>query len=195
MYIDNDDYGDEDDYDDDEEDNEDDEDDEELIFEFDEQTPTKFNIVLCDYYNDKLHGKPKTDDINTHYLVIYIFKKFDIKQLNRMSRLYIHNVSKIKSTIVPHKIIRNYSNIISKPSYIKPEIAHCLLLPGGEQICILKTFWVRLIQRTWKKIYRIRKEILIKRSNVKSLLFRQVNGKWDDNCKYFPSYKGMLCNN
>ena len=111
-----------------------------------------------------------------------------------MSSFYNSSYLKKKTKIVPHKIIRNYSNIISKPSYIKPEIAHCLLLPGGEQVCILKTCWIRLIQRTWKKIYKIRKEIILKRSNVNSLLYRQVNGKWPNNCKYLPPYKGMLNN-
>ena len=194
MYIEDDDY--DEDYDDDEDDDdEDDDDEEELIFEFDEPSPTKFNIVLCEHYNDKIHGPPNGIEVYNHYLIISIFKKLDIKYLNKMSSFYNSSYLKKKTKIVPHKIIRNYSNIISKPSYIKPEIAHCLLLPGGEQICILKTFWIRLIQRTWKKNFRIRKEIILKRSNVNSLRYRQVNGNWDNNCKYFPSYKGMLCNN
>jgi hypothetical protein len=193
MYIDDDDYDeDDDDYD---EDDDDEADEEELIFEFDEPSPTKFNIVLCEHYNDKIHGTPNGVDIYSHYLVISIFKKLDTKYLNKMSSFYNSSYLKRKAKIVPHKIIRNYPNIISNPSYIKPEIAHCLLLPGGEQICILKTFWIRLIQRTWKKIYRIRKETILKRSNVNSLLYRQVNGKWPNNCKYLPPYKGMLCKN
>jgi hypothetical protein len=52
----------------------------------------------------------------------------------------------------PHLLIRNYDNIIKKPNYIKPEIAQCIKLPTLEIIAVIKTIWIKIIQRKWKNI-------------------------------------------
>jgi hypothetical protein len=75
-----------------------------------------------------------------------------------------------------------------------PEIAQCILLPSGERMCIIKTFWLKLIQRKWKQIYQKRKEIYNNRKLVSSILFREKNGRWPHNCIHIPSLKGMLSN-
>jgi hypothetical protein len=46
--------------------------------------------------------------------------------------------------------IRNFAKIICNKNYIKPEIAECIILPTGETIAILKTFWIRIIQKVYK---------------------------------------------
>lgn len=55
------------------------------------------------------------------------------------------------NTYCKHPIIRNYKNIIENENYIKPEIAKRFYLKGGECVAILKTFWIKIIQRVWKK--------------------------------------------
>ena len=45
----------------------------------------------------------------------------------------------------PHIIIRNYENIITRPNYIKPEIAECIILETHHSVAILKTIWLKLI--------------------------------------------------
>lgn len=57
-----------------------------------------------------------------------------------------------------HPTIRNYHNIISKHNYIRLEIGEYIILPTQEAIAILKTFWIRLVQRTWKKVFKQRRE-------------------------------------
>jgi hypothetical protein len=75
-----------------------------------------------------------------------------------------------------HPTIRNYHNIISNPNYIKPEIGQYIILPTQEAVAILKTFWLRIIQRKWKKVFQERKEK------------RRLN--CDERC--LPSLRGML---
>jgi hypothetical protein len=94
----------------------------------------------------------------------------------------------------PHKLLRNYHNIISQPNYIKPEIAECITLPTGEHIAIIKTMWIKIIQRKWKKIYAIRKHIIKCRSCPASLSTRQLTGNWPPHCISLPLLKGMLSN-
>jgi hypothetical protein len=91
-----------------------------------------------------------------------------------------------------HPTIRNYINIINRQNYIKPEIGQCILLPTQEEIAILKTFWLRIIQRKWKKIYKERQQIIIQRTHPNALYFRRVYGKWPSNCNYLPGLKGMI---
>jgi gamma-glutamyl-gamma-aminobutyraldehyde dehydrogenase len=56
----------------------------------------------------------------------------------------------------------------------------------------LKTTWIRLIQRTWKKIFNMRKNITNKRQNLTSLRHRELTGKWPSDCSYCPTIYGML---
>lgn len=180
----------------------------------------KNKLVLCELHNRKLHGYSKEysdPTIDGHYLVIEHFPSLDdeyhVGETESQSdsdseselengiysatelyktkyiTLYTKYGSKLK-----HPFIRNYSNIISKDSYIKPEIAKCLYLKGDEFVAILKTYWLRLVQRNWKRVYSERKKILKNRMNPASLFHRQVNGKWPNHCSYYPLLRGMLSN-
>lgn len=93
---------------------------------------------------------------------------------------------------IPHKIIRNYHNIISQPNYIRPEIAECFVLPTLEYIAIIKTIWIRLIQRKWKSIFAERKQIQKSRMCLSSISSRQITGIWPKHCQILPGIKGML---
>lgn len=42
--------------------------------------------------------------------------------------------------------------------------------------CIIKTFWLKIIQRKWKKYYN---NMMAKRKNIKNLQLRAVYGKWN----------------
>jgi len=104
----------------------------------------------------------------------------------------------ISNDIIPnnnrsiHPFIRNYKTIISNEHYIKPEIAKCVYLKGDECVAILKTFWLRIVQRTWKRIFKEKKATIALRLTPKSLNYRERNGKWPLNCCRLPRLKGML---
>ena len=48
--------------------------------------------------------------------------------------------------------------------------------PGLERVCILKTHWLRLIQRKWKKIFKQRLNVMKLRCNPKNQQFRSQHG-------------------
>jgi hypothetical protein len=89
-------------------------------------------------------------------------------------------------------VIKNYENIVKNKNYIKPQIAENIVLKSGHTICIIKTIWLRLIQKTWKKIYALRKDIIEKRCKYESIKFREITGSWPNDCIYFPSLNGMI---
>lgn len=93
-----------------------------------------------------------------------------------------------------HPTIRNYHNIVTKPNYIKPEIGEYIILPTLEAIAILKTFWIRIIQKKWKEIFKQRKNIIQQRCYLSNLSIREITGRWPDICLNLPGLKGMLSN-
>ena len=86
----------------------------------------------------------------------------------------IGNVDSAKSTTI--SCIAN--NIIDNGKYIKLDIIEVDVLDGEEMVGYIKTFWLRIIQRKWKKIFKKRKEVIQKRKSLCCLRNREINGKW-----------------
>jgi len=135
-----------------------------VVYEPEELSITQYNIILCEIYNEDLHGQ--SNEAKYNYLVHYRFKKFDINLINELSEL--------------------------GENEFKPEIAQCIYLESQHCVAILKTFWIKLIQRTWKNIFKKRKEVIVKRCQPTSLNYKQINGKWPKNCLSYPGLRGML---
>ena len=55
----------------------------------------------------------------------------------------------------------------------------------------IKTYWLRLIQRSWKRVFQERKNIVRVRSQPYVLFHRQLTGEWIEG-KKMPGIKGML---
>ena len=164
------------------------------IYDADENSPTKYNIVLCELYNNT-HGTPNAElqHLYYNYLTIYRFKTLNINEINEIVFVYndCYEFIENRNRLSP---IRNFENIVTNDWYIKPEIAECVVLESGHNVSILKTFWLRLVQRRWKNIFRMRKNILRLRCQPATLKFREVNGHWPANCANLPSIRGMLSN-
>jgi len=115
----------------------------------------KYNIVLCEIFNPSSHGFDNNSDPNIqgHHLVHTKFKKINWQTINGIIPNYKKHLLKNSENngLNIHPLIRNYKTIISNNSYIKPEIAKVIYLSGGECVAILKTVWIRILQRTWRR--------------------------------------------
>ncbi len=170
----------------------------------------KFHIVLCEIFHPLIHGTDENSDptISGQYIVYnkygYIPPAELIDcELTRNSRsnfnkdLFAYRTH-IRDDIVPnrqfhqHPNIRNYKNIISKRDYVRPEIAKIEYLEGLECVAILKTHWIRLIQRTWKRVYAARQNCIQMRGRPVTLFTRETNGIWPHDCSSLPELAGML---
>jgi hypothetical protein len=165
----------------------DEDDDESSEYEPEEISYTRFNITVCELYNSVVHGPPASNSLHSHYLVLHRLKKYDERLIHQMIWYYTGNLA--DRVNYKHPIIRNYINIHNK---MVPEITECIYLPTGECICIKKTLWIRLIQRTWKKIYKLRQETNALRCLPRNLFYRGITGSWPAECKCSPSIRGML---
>jgi hypothetical protein len=58
----------------------------------------------------------------------------------------------INNPLINHSLIRNYRKIVKQ--WLRFEIAHCIVLSGGEYVAILKTFWIKIIIRAFKNAFK-----------------------------------------
>jgi hypothetical protein len=187
----------------------------------------KNNIILCELYNEKIHGhcEDNGEIINAHYFVIQKIKNIfrqdnynnddDMQSLSSTDTDDIDNddinnsnysvkvkeliqlhmrkyvLLRLNSYLMAHPTIRNFRQIVTRANYIKPEIAECYL-KKGILVAILKTFWLKIIQRKWKKICEERQSVLQKRKSIYNIRYREIHGKWNISCCYLPSIVGML---
>ena len=165
---------------------EDEDEDESNEYEPEETSYTRFNITVCELYNSSVHGTPSFNSLHAHYIVLHRLKKYDERLIRKLIWFY---TGSLESHNYKHPIIRNYQHIHRK---MVPEITECIYLPTGECICIKKTIWIRLIQRTWKKIYKLRQETYALRSLPRNLFYRGITGSWPIECACSPSIRGML---
>ena len=126
-----------------------DEENEYIFYEPEEESLTRYNISICELYNKYIHGNANTE-VLYHYLVHSRYKKLDMEIIGDICNhintkyQYLDNQG--------HNIFRNYREIITNQNYVKPEITECIYLDTEHCIAIIKTFWIKIIQRTWKNI-------------------------------------------
>lgn len=138
----------------------------ETIYEPEEPSETKYNIVVCEKYNRLLHG-PADKIMENQYLTYARFKKLNMN------------------------IIRSF---YSESNRFRIEIAQCVYLPSEHCVSIIKTFWLKLIQKKWKKICKERKLCIERRTTLNAIRYKEIYGKWPNNCLNYPNLKGMLSN-
>lgn len=142
------------------------------IYEPEEPSRTKYTIVLCRFMNlpifvtqDKNKYVYRNED---YHLVEYRLKKYDTTFMNDM--------------------IHKFNTKIKNPTYfMKFEIAQSIYLQPEEYcIGILKTFWIKIIQRVWKKIYALK----MNRAKMSILRNREITLY----SEMTPGLRGMLSN-
>ena len=112
--------------------------------------------------------------------------------MEMLSNYYSHSLYIMDTAVVDHPTIRNYPNIVTRSNYIEPQIAECIELATLETVAILKTMWLRIIQRKWKRICLERNRVISCRKNPINQRIREASGKWPPHCRYLPGLVGML---
>jgi len=160
-----------------------------------ERKTNKFKLVVCDLYNKSYCSPGKKIPILPfkHFLVLYSFTYENFYELLYFIRIFKRKInnrlecySARENNYIYHPVIRNYIHILKQKNYVQPHIAECVYLPSGECVAIIKTLWLRLIQRTWKRIYKKRLEIIYSFDNLRHIEF---TGKW---IQRLPTLRGML---
>jgi len=91
-------------------------------------------------------------------------------------------------------IIRGYLYLLSdvRPNQL-PEIDIIQLsIKQDYYTCIIKTFWIRIIQRRWKKVYAQRGEVLRMMGSIPSQRHFEIYGKYPSTVPIMPRLQGMM---
>jgi hypothetical protein len=86
------------------------------------------------------------------------------------------------------KYLYNYGGRMTN----KLEIIQLYIQPDGTHTCIIKTFWLRLFQKHWRKVFVEREAVLRKRMNMACLLHFEQNGRYLNDANAIPPFRGML---
>lgn len=162
----------------------------EIVYEPEEPSQTRFCIALCELYNVTIQGpttSPSTIDGN--YLVNCRYKTLCMDWIEETSD-FIHAGYRMLNSY-HHHLFPNYRSIVLREDYIKPEIVECMD-KDGYCVAIIKTCWIKIIQRTWKNIMKKREEALKCRRNLLSILYKEINGKWPIHCYATGGLLGLL---
>jgi len=162
-----------------------------------------YKLVICEIHNIHIHGFHNINsdsNVKGHYLCRTSYTRYvgceeDDEYFDweiGRTREYYNNLLNYGQQYIDHDFIRNYKQIVSNPDYITAEIANVIELRGGEKVAILKTFWLRIVQRAWKRIFKERTIIMAKRNSLYSIRYREINGKWPLNCLNVPGLYGLL---
>lgn len=117
----------------------------------------------------------------------------------------VHNTTLLlESTIKPNNFFRFPSDVVNDYLYHMSLTQNCIPKIEVLQLCVeqrnqwivytvvVKTFWIRLIQRKWRKIYEQRQSILRKRQSINAIGYREISGKWPAELYVLPGILGML---
>ena len=129
-----------------------------------EKLDGQYYVGLCRYFP-------------THQLLLYA-------NAIRPSTFFKHSYSHSLSYLQLYSVFRVY-----KPNV---DIMQLCVLTDSTYTVVVKTHWLRLIQRTWKSVFQVRKAAMNKRMKIQSIRLFEVSGKYPADATYIPTLKGML---
>lgn len=142
----------------------------------------KYILGICEIFHPNIHGFTNNSYqyIQTHFIILSIIHKSDFYTMcirdcihNYINSVYrYYNINNHK--LIHHPNIRNYNNIISNKNNIKLNIILIIKLRTNENIAIIKTFWLKILQRKIKKNYKNRLLKLEKMKNIKYIMKREI---------------------
>ena len=74
----------------------------------------------------------------------------------------------------------------------KIQIMKLHITEDGTYMVSIKTHWIRLIQRHWKNVLKLRAIILRARGNPPNSRFREIHGKWPPPVRTLPGLYGLM---
>ena len=145
----------------------------------------KLCLGICEIFHPQLHGYTDKSDpnINGHYLIhttIDLDEFFDSSYEDCLENLLDFYHERFgyynRMNYIEHPIIRNYNHILNNIENLNLEIIEVIELSGNEQCASIKTFWLKLLQRRWKRIYKESKNKIEKLKNYHILKNREITG-------------------
>ena len=147
---------------------------------------SRYVLGCAEIHSDKFHGgsyENNEDDAamaGRFLFMLSIPREWEV--IRRMSfnrRLSIMYRYRTVRGVLTHPKIRHYSELLFCPLNIEPQILEIVEGPYDYYSCIIKTTYLRQLQRKWKKIYAERQRVLKERKNPMEQLKRKLTGRYN----------------
>ena len=120
--------------------------------------------------------------VSTNLLMSYPYQQ--IKEYIRVYSAQYRLYTKAVLSYISNKEVRNNMSETRQPTYEQVEIVCIANEPNGAmvtdtvpmQLVVMKTFWLRILQRTWKRKYKAILERIGKMKNPSNLRKRELSG-------------------
>lgn len=155
----------------------------------------EFEVEFNDWEHDEIYQE------DSHH--VYSEKEHDHYYIGLTKRMQSggHDVLLMVNSVSPlvffqygferiRRYLAEYS--IVRVENAKVHIMKLCILEDGTYSVLLKTHWLRLIQRHWKKVYAERKRVVRGRRNLANLRHREVCGRWPNGLNRVPSLHGLM---
>jgi hypothetical protein len=147
---------------------------------------TNYELSYIELYNTSRHGdlsdltEKKQNYILNNYLLMHSIKPESfLKQPERVTKL-IEKAQKYYTQVIQQtNTDYNFQNNHASLDIIKR------VNNDEYTFAIVKTFWLKLFQRRWKKVYQNKQHITEKMKNPQNLFHRQTHGKWPFNTNIY----------
>ena len=146
---------------------------------------SRYVLGIAEIHSDSFHGgsyEYNHDDaeMNGHFLFMMAVSRDwrlirNMSTLRRLSLIYRYRNHRGE---LRHPNIRNYEEIMFNSLTIQPQIVEIIEGPNMYTSCVIKTTYLKQLQRKWKKIYAERKRLLKERKNPLEQMKRQLCGKY-----------------
>ena len=124
---------------------------------------------------------------NKYYIGMYSYYSNNILLASAVSHhsFFKYNINHIIYYLYSYSVFSR----LSKPNI---NIMKLYITSDGTYIAIIKTFWLKIVQRHMKKLYREQYMLARRRGNLKSLLYREIHGRYPEGLNNFPTLYGIL---
>lgn len=154
----------------------------------DNDNSNKYELAYCELHNPQFHGGSYDNDEDKMMCgkYLYVDKVRNIFPTNNNAKHILStNLNVIRNIRrhngienIHHPTIRNYRKIICKRDYRNAQIVKKIFGPGLYRSAIIKTHYLRLLQRKWKRLYVEKQCIINLRKKPKVIRMRELTGKW-----------------
>jgi len=159
-----------------------------IIIEFDQYSDDEEDEYTIDeIYRDEQNFLDSEKQNEKYYIGLYKNTKYQNNLLlNAISAksFYKYSFIHVLKYLYYYSLVRLYQPNV--------EIMKLYILNDGTYSVVLKTHWIRLIQRHWRKALQIRKQIMKKQMLVRSLYYREIHGRFPNGMNKMPMLIGLM---
>jgi hypothetical protein len=133
-------------------------------------------------------------DTDKHHLQYYIgsaiyYPEYNSIQLDTAispATLFYYNLNDIRLYLAEYSIC----NIMRSLPYV--HILQLDIRPDGEYCAIIKTFWLKIVQRAWKKQFAKKRHIMLSRGHIAAQRHFELTGTYPRELRNIPGLRGLL---